>query len=463
MYRTSYGGFSHDQQIAQAAQLQQQLADPSGTGNPTLHSMYSMVPRCDICGFTDGLNSSSVIEHIRKVHCAERDDQIRAQDQLIQQQSNKIEHSKSVQGSGGGVNANGRKHHPLSNKSKRPFVCPTCSKGFAQKIHLETHLKNVHLKDKPYKCSFCEYSCANKGMLDKHVRIVHNKERPFKCQLCGSSFGQKVHLDAHVNAVHIQAKPFKCEACVYCATTKGLLDKHFRTVHQKEKPFACDVCHSRFGQKAHLNKHILTVHKKEKPYKCQDCDYQGSTKTNLNKHVSLVHLKEKPYSCLLCPDAKFGQKSHLDNHMRQVHGGNIVTVALAPPVSTTSQDIYTKTPVDTSGLDPLHESSPTSFVVFRDQGCGPEEGPSVSPAHHMPSTSSAAAVAAAAAAILSDLPDVSTSSDNDGVHKCLQCNETFSTSNNLRIHVVTVHDPAALSPPPSAGTHFLTEPLFQLT
>ena len=52
-------GFSHDQQIAQAAQLQQQLADPSGTGNPTLHSMYSMVPRCDICGFTDGLNSSS--------------------------------------------------------------------------------------------------------------------------------------------------------------------------------------------------------------------------------------------------------------------------------------------------------------------------------------------------------------------------------------------------------------------
>ena len=159
---------------------------------------------------------------------------------------------------------------------------------------------------------------------------------------------------------------------MYCATTKGLLDKHFRTVHQKEKPFACDVCHSRFGQKAHLNKHILTVHKKEKPYKCQDCDYQvptlpkintylvqklnvvfyvllghngttyfsslqGSTKTNLNKHVSLVHLKEKPYSCLLCPDAKFGQKSHLDNHMRQVHGGNIVTVALAPPVSTTSQ------------------------------------------------------------------------------------------------------------------------------
>ena len=67
---------------------------------------------------------------------------------------------------------------------------------------------------------------------------------------------------------------------------------------------------------------------------------QGSTKTNLNKHVSLVHLKEKPYSCLLCPDAKFGQKSHLDNHMRQVHGGNIVTVALAPPVSTTSQGIF---------------------------------------------------------------------------------------------------------------------------
>jgi len=426
----------YNQQQHAAVQLQQQLADPSGghSLSPMVASpMYTMVPRCDICGFTDGGNQCSVIEHIRKVHCPERDDHIRAQDLLIKQQSDKIESA--------GTGATGRtsgglhrtKPHPLSNRSKKPFHCAQCDKGFAQKIHLETHLKNVHLKDKPFKCSTCDYSCANKGMLDKHIRIVHNKERPFKCEVCGSSFGQKVHMDAHVNAVHIQSRPFKCDACVYCATTKGLLDKHYRTVHQKMKPFVCELCQSRFGQKAHLNKHIVTVHKKEKPYKCEDCDYQGSTKTNLNKHVALVHHKEKPYSCLLCPDAKFGQKAHLDNHTRQVHGGNPVVMGNSIVTVALTDSLHSPTTEQTLG----------NFVV-------------VSPA-------AAAGPPPPAPIFLSDVarpaPSSVTQHTPDPIdlqYKCIHCSESFSTTNNLRIHVVTVHETN-----PTTG-HFLADPLFHL-
>ena len=98
----------------------------------------------------------AVIEHIRKVHCAERNEHIRAQDMLIKQQSAKIEHTST-----GGQRS--KTPHPLSNKIKKPFHCQQCDKGFAQKIHLETHLKNVHLRDKPYKCTVCDYACANKG------------------------------------------------------------------------------------------------------------------------------------------------------------------------------------------------------------------------------------------------------------------------------------------------------------
>ena len=46
---------SHQSQQSAVSQLQQQLADPVGS----YASMYSMVPRCDICGFTDGVNQSS--------------------------------------------------------------------------------------------------------------------------------------------------------------------------------------------------------------------------------------------------------------------------------------------------------------------------------------------------------------------------------------------------------------------
>jgi len=156
----------------------------------------------------------------------------------------------------------GKTPHPLSNKAKKPFRCPICDRGFSQKVHMENHVKNIHLKDseKPFKCETCEYATTAKGMLDKHIRLVHFKERPFKCPLCETAFGQRTHRDAHINAVHNKIKPHKCELCDYSATNSGLLKKHIQIVHHKVKPFVCDICQMRFGQKAHLKAHINSKH-----------------------------------------------------------------------------------------------------------------------------------------------------------------------------------------------------------
>ena len=122
--------------------------------------------------------------------------------------------------------------------------------------------------------------------------------------------------------------------------------------------------------------------------------------------MSLVHFKEKlqgePYTCVLCPDAKFGQKAHLDNHMRQMHGGNIVKVALAEPDQSTPHYVVVT-------------SSPTATTVY-----------------------------------LSD----------SNQFKCGQCNESFTTSNNLRVHQVSVHE---TNPSPTVGHFMADQTLFQLT
>ena len=119
----------------------------SSTQVPVFNILPYSGPRCDICGFTD-VDKNTVIQHIRTVHCAERDSHIHKQDQLIQDMKTQMK----------------KPHHPLSNKKLKPFTCHACEKGFAQKIHLDTHLKNVHVKDRPYKCQLCTYNCANKGI-----------------------------------------------------------------------------------------------------------------------------------------------------------------------------------------------------------------------------------------------------------------------------------------------------------
>lgn len=268
-------------------------------------------PCCDICNYS-APSKADVMHHIRSVHCSE------LYEAHSYPRTSYVCHSpgassvSSVASSRTGLTKSGR-------VKNRPHACSTCGSTFTQKIHLETHIKNVHELIKPYHCSFCDYNTANKGSLDKHIRTVHHKERPFRCRICEASFGQKVHLDSHVSAVHIQERPHACDQCQYRATTRGLLDKHMCTVHYRERPYECEDCMARFGQKAHLQKHIFAVHRREKPYKCPRCHYAASTRSTLQKHISVIHDKERPFRCDLCPSAEFGQKVHLENHIRQIH------------------------------------------------------------------------------------------------------------------------------------------------
>ena len=157
-------------------------------------------PSCDICNYT-APSKAEVMQHIRSVHCGE----------LYEgPPPNSYPPRNYVCNSPGAASvastASSRGMTKSGKVKNRPHVCQSCGSNFTQKIHLETHIKNVHEMNKPFACPFCDYSTANKSSVDKHVRTVHHKERPFSCRVCDASFGQKVHLDAHVSAIHVQVQ-----------------------------------------------------------------------------------------------------------------------------------------------------------------------------------------------------------------------------------------------------------------
>ena len=159
--------------------------------------MIKTDPRCDICNYT-APSKADVMQHIRSVHCGELYDNTYPNSRAYESCNSPGAASvSSVVSSRSGLTKSGK-------AKGRPHACESCGSNFTQKVHLETHIKNVHENVRPFVCPFCDYSTANKSSLEKHVRTVHHKERPFSCRVCEASFGQKVHLDAHVSAVHIQ-------------------------------------------------------------------------------------------------------------------------------------------------------------------------------------------------------------------------------------------------------------------
>ncbi|KAI0346868.1 hypothetical protein BDW22DRAFT_466329 [Trametopsis cervina] len=86
--------------------------------------------------------------------------------------------------------------------SLRPFRCPTCSKTFAQKSAMKSHL-NIHTGAKPHVCSIgtCTKSFGDPSSCSRHEREVHGGIR-YCCPYCGSATKRKTNMQKHLKKEH---------------------------------------------------------------------------------------------------------------------------------------------------------------------------------------------------------------------------------------------------------------------
>ncbi|XP_019869173.1 zinc finger protein 239 [Aethina tumida] len=194
-------------------------------------------PKCLICNNVFK-NRNTLKNHVRNVHAKEK--------------NFKCELCERTFAMLGNLNV-----HKKSHSRVKTHICSFCGKGFFSANSLSLHEK-IHANKRAYKCALCSKAFNTFSDLYKHKLCVHSDPSKWKnvCPFCSKRFALKVNLDTHIMS-HTGEKNFACEMCEKRFISKTKLMKHMRT-HTGERPFQCPNCDKTFIDKSYIKQHLKT-------------------------------------------------------------------------------------------------------------------------------------------------------------------------------------------------------------
>ncbi|XP_072523188.1 zinc finger protein 438 isoform X2 [Salminus brasiliensis] len=212
--------------------------------------------------------------------------------------------------------------------------CPTCSRCFQFKHHLQSHL-NSHNNLRPYGCPVCRKAYAHSGSLSTHMKLHHAEGRPKKslrCEFCEKAFGYVGVYFSHLREVHRVILTVEPSISQHEENTpiEGCADTDEQTSEQHVDPvelqIKCGRCQAITPTFADMKLHLLYVHGEEVQVRLKEGAMHGGREAEdeLVKHAAhywrQLNERRNLVRCGNC-DEEFFSFSKLKRHLHSHHQG----------------------------------------------------------------------------------------------------------------------------------------------
>ncbi|XP_037797582.1 zinc finger and SCAN domain-containing protein 2-like isoform X3 [Penaeus monodon] len=215
----------------------------------------------------------------------------------------------------------------LINHTPTNHACAVCAVGFPTAILLIKHLKDVH-PDTANTCPRCDATFINEDQLKFHFEQKHRRGRrkghsfekedvpvnSVVCVECGKVCNNMIAYQTHKYNEHIHLFPHECKVCCRRFSKESYLESHLKT--HIDGWLECVRCGVKFGNESHLVDHMYYVHGQKKGLMCSVCNRLFSTATSLKTHREMEHREHLDCNevCGICGE-KYPSKIALKRHM----------------------------------------------------------------------------------------------------------------------------------------------------